>query len=155
MIPLAAVAALLCCALGGPARAADIGCISTTFNLLSPNDKVCVSAFDDPHVPGVTCHISQARKGGWGQPLGLNEDPSEFSVSCRQSGPIDVDLSKLKANEEVFTKRTSIFFKRTRIYRMVDKPHNTLVYLAVSSKIVNGSPANSISTVPIMPWPKT
>ena len=74
----------------GFARANDLPCISTTFNLLSPNDKVCVSQFDDPAVPGVTCYISQARKGGWGQPFGLNEDPSNFSVSCRQVGPITV-----------------------------------------------------------------
>jgi|SRR5579864_5757986 len=136
----------------GPARADDVGCVSTTFNLLSPNDKVCVSDFEDPEVPGVACHISQARKGGWGQPFGLNEDPSNFSVSCRQVGPITADITKLRANEEVFTEKTSIFFKKTRIYRMIDKKHNTLVYLAVSSKIVNGSPANAISTVPIMPW---
>lgn len=146
---------LLSSFVGTAAHASDIGCISTTFNLLSPNDKVCVSDFEDPNVPGVVCHISQARKGGWGQPFGLNEDPSNFSVSCRQVGPITVDLSKLKANEEVFTQKTSIFFKRTRIYRMVDKDHNTLIYLAVSSKIVNGSPANAISTVPIMPWGKS
>ncbi len=138
--------------LSGPAKADDIGCISTTFNLLSPNDKVCVSDFDDPKVSGVTCHISQARKGGWGQPLGLNEDPSNFSVACRQTGPINVELARLPENEQVFSEKTSIFFKATRIYRMADKKHNTLVYLAISSKIVNGSPANAISTVPIMPW---
>ncbi len=135
------------------AYATDLSCVSTTFNALSPNDKVCVSVFDDPKVPGIVCHISQARKGGWGQPFGLNEDPSNFSVSCRQNGPIDVDLSKLDDNEEVFSQKTSIFFKTTRIYRMVDKPRNTLVYLAISTKIINGSPANAISTVPIMPWP--
>jgi CreA protein len=135
------------------AHATDLSCVSTTFNALSPNDKVCVSAFEDPHVPGIVCHISQARKGGWGQPFGLNEDPSNFSVSCRQNGPIDVDLSKLTENEEVFSQKTSIFFKTTRIYRMVDKPHNTLIYLAISTKIINGSPANAISTVPIMQWP--
>jgi len=138
--------------LSGPAKADDIGCISTTFNLLSPNDKVCVSDFDDPKVSGVTCHISQARKGGWGQPLGLNEDPSNFSVACRQTGPINVELARLPENEQVFSEKTSIFFKATRIYRIADKKHNTLVYLAISSKIVNGSPANAISTVPIMPW---
>jgi CreA protein len=134
------------------AHATDLGCVSTTFNALSPNDKVCVSAFDDPQVPGIACHISQARKGGWGQPFGLNEDPSNFSISCRQNGPIDVDLSKLAENAEVFSQKTSIFFKTTRIYRMIDKPRNTLVYLAISTKIINGSPANAISTVPIMPW---
>jgi len=146
------IAILLAAIFPQSAYATDLDCVSTTFNLLSPNDKVCVSVFEDPQVPGVACHISQARKGGWGQPLGLNEDPSNFSISCRQVGPIDVDLSKLGAKDEVFSQKTSIFFKTTRIYRLIDKPHNTLVYLAISTKIVNGSPANAISTVPITPW---
>ncbi len=134
------------------ARADDLGCVSTTFNLLAPNDKVCVTDFEDPKVAGVACYISQARTGGWGQPFGLNEDPSNFSVSCRQTGPIAVDVASLPDNEEVFTEKTSIFFKATRIYRLVDKKHNSLVYLAISSKIINGSPANAISTVPLAPW---
>ena len=138
--------------MAGAAHAEDLDCVSTTFNLLSPNDKVCVSDFDDQAVPGVTCYISQARTGGWGQPFGLNEDPSNFSVACRQMGPISVDISKLPEHDEVFSEKTSIFFKATRIYRMPDVKRNTLVYLAVSSKIVNGSPANSISVVPIQPW---
>jgi CreA protein len=146
------IAFALLVAATGLARADDLACVSTTFKPLSPNDKVCVSEFADPKVPGVTCHISQARKGGWGQPLGLNEDPSNFSVSCRQTGPITADLSKLPKTEEAFTEKTSIFFKATRIYRLPDQKHNTLVYLAISSKLINGSPANSISTVPIMPW---
>ncbi|HXA70620.1 MAG TPA: CreA family protein [Stellaceae bacterium] len=143
---------VLLVAASGLARADDLACVSTTFKLLSPNDKVCVSEFDDPKVPGVTCHISQARKGGWGQPLGLNEDPSNFSVACRQTGPINADIAKLPKTEEAFTEKTSIFFKATRIYRLPDQKHNTLVYLAISSKLINGSPANAISTVPIMPW---
>src|SRR6476620_10997468 len=146
-------AIVLLLAASSMANADDLDCVSTTFNLLSPNDKVCVSSFDDPDVPGVTCHISQARKGGWGQPFGLNEDPSNFSVACRQTGPIDTDITKLRDKEEVFSQKTSIFFKATRIYRLIDVKHNTLVYLAISSKIVNGSPANAISTVPIMAWP--
>ncbi len=150
-LPLISLALLLAAAC--PARADDLPCISTTFNLLSPNDKVCVSEFDDPGVPGVACYISQARKGGWGQPFGLNEDPSNFSVSCRQVGPITVDISKLPKSEEAFSQKTSIFFKRTRIYRLPDVPRNVLVYVAASSKIINGSPANSIDVVPILPWP--
>jgi CreA protein len=146
------VAAALFLAASGAAWADDLACVSTTFNLLSPNDKVCVSSFEDPKVPGVVCYVSQARKGGWGQPLGLNEDPSNFSVACRQMGPITVDIGKLPKTEEAFSEKTSIFFKATRIYRLPDKKHNTLVYLAISSKIVNGSPANSVSAVPIMPW---
>src|ERR1700756_5538643 len=87
------------------AHATDLECVSTTFNVLSPNDKVCVSVFEDPQVPGVVCHISQARKGGWGQPLGLNEDPSNFSISCRQIGPIEVDFAKLGERDEVFSQK--------------------------------------------------
>jgi CreA protein len=151
-LKLATMAAVFFVAAPALARADELSCISTTFNLLSPNDKVCVTDFDDPKVAGVTCHISQARKGGWGQPLGLNEDPSNFSVACRQVGPINVDLSKLTDDEEVFSEKTSIIFKATRIYRVLDKKHNTLVYVAVSSRIINGSPSNAISTVPIMPW---
>jgi CreA protein len=145
------LSAMLFLAASSLARADDLACVSTTFNLLSPNDKVCVSDFDDPKVPGVTCFISQARKGGWGQPLGLNEDPSNFSVACRQPGPITTDISKLPEKEEGFSEKTSIFFKATRIYRMPDVKRGTIVYVAVSSKLINGSPANAISVVPIMP----
>jgi CreA protein len=147
-------AAALCLAAPGMASPDDLACVSTTFNLLSPNDKVCVSDFDDPKVPGVTCFISQARKGGRGEPLGLNEDPSNFSVACRQTGPITTDISKLPESEEAFSEKTGIFFKKTRIYRIPDAKRNILVYLAVSSKIIEGSPANAVSAVPVMPWPK-
>jgi CreA protein len=136
---------------GNPACAEDIGCLDTTFKFLSPNDSVCVSAFEDPGVPGVTCHISQARKGGWGSVVGLTEDPSRFSIACRQTGPISLP-EKLPDQESVFSERTSVFFKNTKVVRMFDKKRNTLVYLAISKKIVEGSPQNSISTVPIMPW---
>ncbi len=132
-------------------RADDIGCLDTTFKFLSPNDSVCVSAFEDPKVPGVTCHISQARKGGWSSVVGLAEDPSLFSISCKQTGPISLP-DKLPNQENVFSEKTSVFFKKTKVIRMFDKKHNTLVYLAVSKKLIEGSPQNSISTVPIIPW---
>jgi CreA protein len=134
------------------ARAEDLSCLSTTFRLLGANDKVCVSVFDDPKVAGVACHISQARTGGVKGSLGLAEDPSRFAIACRQVGPIDADINKLSDQEEVYSDRTSIFFKHTHVYRVIDKKRNTLVYLALSDKIVEGSPQNSISTVPIMPW---
>ncbi len=129
----------------------EIGCLDTTFKFFSPNDTVCVSAFDDPKVPGVTCHISQARKGGWGSVVGLTEDPSRFSIACRQTGPVTLP-DKLPEQENVFSEKTSAFFKKTKVVRMFDKKHNTLVYLAISTKVVEGSPQNSISTVPILPW---
>jgi CreA protein len=134
------------------ARADDLPCVSTTFRWMGPNDRVCVSAFDDPKVPGVACHISQARTGGIKGGLGLAEDPSRFSIACRQVGPISVDIGSLSDRESVYSARTSVFFKHTQVYRIVDKQRNTLVYLAISDKIIEGSPQNAISTVPIMPW---
>ena len=89
----------------------------------------------DPKVPGVACHVSQARTGGLGGTIGLAEDPSRFSIACRQVGPITVDVSALTDQEEVYSARTSIFFKRTHVYRVLDKKRNTLVYLAISDKL--------------------
>jgi CreA protein len=137
-----------------PARADDLACVSTTFRILGANDKVCVSVFDDPQVPGVACDISQARTGGVKGSLGLAEDPSRFSLACRQVGSVTADLGKLPAKEQVYSERTSVFFKRTHVYRIVDRKRNTLVYLAISDKIVNGSPYSAVSSVPIMPWGK-
>ena len=134
-------------------RADDLACLSTTFRILGANDKVCVSAFDDPKVAGVACHISQARTGGLSGTFGLAEDPSRFSIACRQVGPITVEISKLPGEEKVYSESTSIFFKHTHVFRIVDKARNTLVYLAISDKIIEGSPQNSVSTVPVMPWP--
>jgi CreA protein len=135
-----------------PAAADDLACISTTFRFIGANDKVCVSAFDDPKVEGIACHISQARKGGVKGSLGLAEDPSRFSIACRQVGPITADLAKLPEEEPVYSARTSVFFKHTQVYRILDKKRNTLVYIAISDKIIEGSPQNSVSTVPVMPW---
>jgi CreA protein len=139
-------------AVAAQAHADDLPCVSTTFRFIGKNDRVCVSAFDDPKVPGVACHVSQARTGGLSGTIGLAEDPSRFSIACRQVGPINVDLASLTDQEEVYSARTSIFFKRTHVYRVLDKKRNTLVYLAISDKLIEGSPQNAISTVPIMPW---
>lgn len=134
-----------------PVRAEDIGCVTTAWKMLGANHRVCVEAFDDPKVPGVACHLSQARTGGVSGSLGLAEDPSRFSIACRQVGPITLP-DRLKDNEEVFTADTSILFKETRVVRMFDRKRNTLVYLSYSTKMVDGSPMNAVSSVPIMPW---
>jgi CreA protein len=138
-------------AYSAPVRAEDIGCVTTAWKMLGANHRVCVEAFDDPKVPGVACHLSQARTGGVSGSLGLAEDPSRFSIACRQVGPINLP-DKLKDNEEVFTADTSILFKETRVVRMFDRKRNTLVYLSYSTKMVDGSPMNAVSSVPIMPW---
>ena len=136
----------------GRLHAEDIGCVSTTFRILGANDKICVSAFDDPQVPGVTCHLSHARTGGMKGTVGVAEDKSRFALACRQVGPITVDLSKLPKKAEVFSVKTSLLFKETQVIRMVDLAHRTLVYLAYSTRVVEGSPFNSLSTVPVMRW---
>src|SRR5262244_3754814 len=136
----------------GRLHAEVIGCVSTTFHVLGANDKICVSAFDDPKVPGVTCHLSQARTGGMKGTIGVAEDRSRFAIVCWQVGPITVDLAKLPTEAEVFSERTSLIFKATRVVRMVDLPHRTLVYLAYSTRVVEGSPFHSLSTVPVMRW---
>ena len=115
---------------GGPLQAEDLGCVSTTFRGLGANDQICVNAFDDPEVPGVTCHLSQARTGGVKGRVGVAEDRSRFSIACRQIGPITVDLAQLPNEKEAFGERTSILLKQTRVVRMVDRARRTLVVLA-------------------------
>ncbi|MCE1172365.1 CreA family protein [Azovibrio restrictus] len=144
-------AALLGLLLLPPAQADEVGCVTTAWKLVGANHKVCVEAFKDPQVPGVTCHVSQARTGGVAGSLGLAQDPSQFSLACRQTGPITLP-PKLARQETVFSEDTSILFKETRVVRLWDAPNQTLVYLAISRKLIEGAPANSISTVPVMPW---
>jgi len=147
MLPLC----LALTALSAPAAAETVGCVTTAWKLIGANHKVCVEAFADPKVPGVTCHVSQARTGGVSGSLGLAQDPSQFSLACRQTGPITLP-AKLPADETVFSEDTSFLFKETRVVRMWDEAHKTLVYVAISRKLIEGAPANSISTVPVMPW---
>jgi CreA protein len=146
-----AIIALVIIGMAMTAEAEEIGCVDTTWRVFA-DDKICVSAYDDPKVLGVTCHLSQARTGGLKGTIGVAEDRSRFSIACRQVGPITVDLAKLPDEEEAFSERTSILFKETRVVRLVDRARRTLVYLAYSTKVVEGSPFNSISTVPVMPW---
>lgn len=133
------------------AFADEVGCVTTAWRLIGANHRVCVEAFHDAKVPGVTCHVSQAKTGGVKGSLGLAEDPSQFSLACRQTGPITLP-AKLPESETVFSEDTSLVFKETRVTRLWDSANNTLVYLAISRRVIEGAPANSISTVPVMPW---
>ncbi len=142
---------LLLAALALTANAEEIACVTTSWKLIGANHRVCVQAFDDPKIPGVTCHVSQARTGGVKGSLGLAEDPSQFSLACRQVGPITLP-EKLPSDEVVFSADTSLIFKETSIHRTYDEKRRVLVYLAISRKLIDGAPANSISTVPVQPW---
>jgi len=129
----------------------EVACVTTTWNMIGANHRVCVYAFDDPKIPGVTCHVSQAKTGGVKGSFGLAEDPSQFSLACRQIGPITLP-AKLPEREIAFSENTSLLFKETAVHRTLDKKRNVLIYLAISRKVIEGAPANAISTVPIQLW---
>ena len=142
----ATVLSTLLLTIAQPARADEVGCTSTTFNLFTPNDKVCVFAFDDPRIPGGPRDVSQAKTGGLKGAVGVAEDPSRFAIACHQTGMITLP-AKLPKEESVFSESTSLLFKDTKVVRMYDEKRKTLVYVAVSRRIIEGSPMNSISTV--------
>lgn len=135
----------------GQASATEVGCISTTWRVVN-NDKVCVEAFKDPDISGITCHVSFAKTGGVKGAIGLAEDPSRFSLACRQTGPVVAQKPIPLKSDTIFKERTSIIFKTLNVNRFFDKQNNTLVYLVTSTKIIDGSPYNSISSVPLQPW---
>lgn len=130
------------------ASAENIGSVDTAFKLLGPDHKVVVEVFDDPKVGGVACYLSRAKTGGIKGALGLAEDKAESSVACRQIGSLQFK-DKLPLQEEVFSERASIFFKHVRVVRMVDVKRNALVYLVYSDRLIDGSPKNSVTAVPV------
>ena len=130
------------------AHAEDIGSVDTVFKFIGPDHKIVVEAYDDPGVSGVTCYLSRAKTGGIKGALGLAEDTAEASIACRQVGAIAI-AKPLKPQEEIFSERTSLVFKRQRIVRMVDAKRNALVYLTYSDRLIEGSPQNSVTVVPV------
>lgn len=136
----------------GAAQAETVGEVSTVFKLLGPDHKIVVEAFDDPKVEGVTCYLSRAKTGGIKGGLGLAEDRAEASIACRQVGPIRF-REALKEGEEVFKEHTSLVFKTMQVVRFFDRTRNTLVYLVYSDRLIEGSPQNAVTAIPILPWP--
>lgn len=131
------------------AQAAEtLGEVDTAFKLIGPDHKVVVEAYDDPRVQGVTCYVSRARTGGIKGALGVAEDRAEASIACRAVGPVGFD-KPLPRQEEVFNSSMSFLFKKLRIVRIVDSKRNALVYLTYSDKLVDGSPQNSVTAVPV------
>jgi CreA protein len=129
-------------------QAEQIGAVDTVFKFIGPDHKIVVEAFDDPRVGGVSCYLSRAKTGGIKGALGLAEDKAEASVACRQTGAI-VFSGPVPKQEEVFTERASILFKRIRVVRMVDPKRNALVYLVYSDRLIEGNPQNSVTAVPV------
>lgn len=146
------------CATLGSAQAEQVGSVDTVFKLLGPDHKIVVEAFDDPDVKNVTCYISRAKTGGIKGGLGLAEDTADAAISCQQVGPIELS-DKIKngkaEGDVVFQKRTSLVFKKLQVVRFYDAKRNSLIYLSYSDKVIDGSPKNALSAVPIMPWAET
>jgi CreA protein len=143
------------CAAPFAARAADdpdlIFRKSTVFHWVSPNDKLATYAIDDPEVDGVACHFTVPERGGFKGWIGVAEEVSDISLACRQIGPIHFK-AKFAQGDDVFRKRRSLLFKKMQIVRGCDEKRNVLVYMVYSDRIIEGSPKNSTSSVPIMPW---
>jgi len=125
---------------------------STVFKWISPNDKLATYAIDDPEVEGVACHFTVPEKGGFKGWFGVAEQVSDISLSCRQIAPIRFKSKTLEQGEDMFSQRRSLFFKKMQIVRGCDTKRNVLVYMVYSDKLIEGSPQNSTSSVPIMPW---
>jgi len=141
----------------GTLQAEQVGSVDTVFKMFGPDHKIVVEAFDDPEVKNVTCYLSRAKTGGIKGGLGLAEDTSDAAISCQQVGPVELSekIKQGKAEGEVvFRKRTSLVFKKLQVVRFYDKNRNALIYLSYSDKVVDGSPKNALSAVPIIPWGK-
>ena len=152
---LSVLSAILASAVvAAPAQAQEPDLIfkkSTVFKLLTPDDKLATYAIDDPEVEGVACHFTVPEKGGIAGSLGLAEQLSDVSLACRQIGPIKFK-GKSDQGDVVYRQSRSLFFKRMQVVRGCDAKRNVLVYVVYSDKLIDGSPKNSTSTVPIMPW---
>ena len=124
---------------------------TTVWRLLSPDAKLATYVIDDPQVEGVSCYFTVPEIGGWSGWAGFAEERSETSLACRQTGPVTIK-AKFTQGEEIYRQRRSLFFKKMQIVRGCDAKRNVMVYLAYTDKIIDGSPQNSTSTVPLMPW---
>ena len=131
----------------------EIGHVNTAItNLgLTRSHRVVVERFDDPEVRGVSCYISQARTGGFSGMLGVAEDPARFALTCAATGPVQIlpGARRGERGEVVFESSTSLFFKETRVHRFLDEERNTVVYLAWSTRLIDGSPFNAVAVVPV------
>jgi CreA protein len=129
-------------------HAEPVGEVDTVFILIGPDHKIVVEAYDDPKVNGITCYVSRAKTGGLKGAFGLAEDKAEASIACRQVGPISFP-KPIDKQEEMFSERISLIFKKLRVVRMVDPKRNTLVYLTYSDRVIEGSPQNSVTAVAV------
>ncbi|MCJ8518404.1 CreA protein [Pseudorhizobium tarimense] len=145
---LSFAATLSCGFLAAPSMAEVVGEVGVDWI----GNDIIVEAVADPEVNGVTCHVTyfdrsiidRLKQGNW------FEDPSNSSIACRQTGPIEIgDIDLSKGGEEVFRQGRSLIWKDLLVKRIYDKANDTLIYLAHSRQVVEGSAKMSVSTVPL------
>jgi CreA protein len=121
-------------------------------------NDITIDAVSDPKVAGVTCHVTyfdrsvidRLKNGNW------FEDPSNNSIACRQTGPVTIgDIELDQGGEEVFREGLSLIWKKLVVTRIYDQKNNTLIYLAHSRELTDGSAKMSISTIPLFEQPVT
>ncbi|NGO62821.1 CreA family protein [Rhizobium daejeonense] len=147
-------AGILLLSIAAPASAEVVGKVGVDW----VGNDIVVEAVTDPKIKGVTCHVTyfdrsiidRLSKGNW------FEDPSNNSIACRQTGPIEVgDIDLSKEGEEVFREGMSFIWKQLVVNRIYDKTNDTLIYLIHSRQVVDGSAKMAISTVPLFNEPVT
>jgi len=146
------LAFLVCMVVPAPVSSETIGTVDTVFHMFSRDDDIVVEAFDDPDIPGVTCYLSRARKGGVKGMIGVAEDPSDASIECVCTGDIEVPekiRNGKKDGEKVFKKGTSLVFKSMQVVRFYDKKRDVIIYMVYSDRMVEGSPKNSLTVVKV------
>ena len=142
---------LLALSAASAAEPKRIGEVSSAIRWFSPNDKIVVERFDDPKVENASCYVSRADTGGWMGAVDLAEDPSRMSIACRATGPLKITgkIEESRKGELVFDERASILFKEIRVSRFYDAEKKVLVYLVWSTKLIDGSPYNSVTAIPL------
>lgn len=128
-----------------PAKPDELSCVTTYAQAIGKDYKICLDKFEDPGIKNIVCYISHAVAGGIGGKLGIASDPSDFSISCNQIGP--VIINDLSNSEEILIMKSSVLFKDMRVSRIYDKNTNILIYLLYNINKLNNAPDNSISTV--------
>jgi len=134
------------------AETVQIGSVDTAWGV-GKNHKVIVERFDDPKVDNVSCYISRAIAGGVLGAVGLASDPAKMSIACRATGMVKINgnIDKTQKGELVFSERASALFKTIRVTRFYDQTKDSLVYLIWSTKLIDGSPFNNVTAIPIKP----
>jgi CreA protein len=130
----------------GLAACSDKEVADVSLGLFTTKD-IKIQTFNDPKIPGVTCHISHVEAN-----LDF-ADPSDMSIACRQTGEITAamlqDIDKSKNGEVIFSTSKSILFKHLKIRRILDSSSQTLLYLSYSTKESTGSYKHSLTSVPL------